>query len=150
MTVYEASMTFRKVRDVTPQVLDNPERVAEYMRDAFDEDPSVEWFYVLLLNRKNRPMGRIAVTRGTATASLVHPREVFRPAILANATAIIVVHNHPSGDPAPSQADSAVTRQLREAADKIQIEILDHVIIGQQDCDAAGQGWYSFAEAGML
>ena len=79
-------------------MVDSPERVFHYIGGAFDEDPTVEWFFVILLNRKNRPLGRVAVTKGTATAALVHPREVFRPAVLANCSAVIVAHNHPSGD----------------------------------------------------
>jgi DNA repair protein RadC len=150
MTIYEAKMSFRKVRDITAPILDSPEVVHAYMTDAFDPDPSVEWFFVILLNRKNRALGRVAITKGTATSSLVHPREVFRPALLANAPALIAVHNHPSGDPAPSSADIRATRLLREAASVLQMDLLDHIICGQADCDPVGNGWYSFAEAGLL
>lgn len=150
MIVYEARLQFRKVREADDPLLDAPDVVARYMSDAFDQDPSVEWFYVILLNRKNRPLGRTVITKGTATASLVHPREVLRPAIIANACGIICAHNHPSGDPAPSSADIRTTRQLREAANAMNIELLDHVIIGQTDCDPTGRGYYSFSEAGLL
>jgi len=91
----------------------------------------VEKFWVLCLNRKNRLMKRIEVTSGTATAALAHPREVFREAVRETAAAVVCVHNHPSGDPAPSTADIHVTRQLREAARTLDIELLDHVIVGQ-------------------
>ena len=76
----------------------------------------VEKFWVLCLNRKNRLIRRHEATSGTASSSLVHPREVFREAIRLGASAAICAHNHPSGDPAPSAADIQVTRQLREAA----------------------------------
>jgi DNA repair protein RadC len=72
-------------------------KVVEYMRGGFDELPLNEQFYVIVLNRKNRPMGRHRVTVGTQTAALAHPREVFRIAVMASAAAIICVHNHPSG-----------------------------------------------------
>lgn len=150
MRIYEASLKYNVVHEGPLAVVDTPERVFQYMEGAFDQDPTVEWFYVILLNRKNRALGRIAITKGTATASLVHPREVFRPAILANATAIVAVHNHPSGDPAPSQADIRATRQLREAAATVQIDLVDHVIIGEPDADPFSQGYYSFAEGGLL
>ena len=149
MRIYEASLKYKLVHQGPLTVVDSPERVFQYMGDAFT-DPTVEWFYVILLNRKNKPLGRVAVTKGTATAALVHPREVFRPAVLANSSAVIVVHNHPSGDPSPSQADIRATRQLREAARTIQIDLLDHVIIGDKDSDPADTGYYSFAEAGLL
>jgi DNA repair protein RadC len=80
----------------------------------------------------------------------VHPREVFREAIREAASAVICVHNHPSGDPLPSAADLKVTQQLREAARAVQIDLLDHVIIGRPAADPAGRGHYSFREAGLL
>jgi len=109
-----------------------------------------EGFYVILLDRKNHPLGRVLVTLGTLTSSLVHPREVFRPAILASAASVILAHNHPSGDPTPSSADIQVTRQLREASRAVDIEILDHVIVGSQESDPAKVGHYSFRNAGLL
>ncbi len=111
---------------------------------------SVEKFWVLCLNRKNRLLKQVEVTSGTATNSLAHPREVFREAIRRGATAIICVHNHPSGDPAPSAADIQVTRQLREAAKTVEIELTDHVIVGRAMADPRGLGFYSFREAGVL
>jgi DNA repair protein RadC len=89
-----------------------------------------EELHVFFLNTKNYITGTQLVSRGTLNASLIHPREVFRGAILANAYAIILVHNHPSGNPEPSNADKQVTKQIRSSADIIGIELLDHVIIG--------------------
>jgi DNA repair protein RadC len=111
---------------------------------------AVEKFWVLCLNRKNRLLKRVEITSGTASSSLVHPREVFREAIREGALAVICVHNHPSGDPAPSAADIQATRQLREAAKTVAIELLDHVIVGQSHRDPSGIGYYSFREAGMI
>lgn len=110
----------------------------------------VEKFWVLCLNRKNILLKRVEVTSGTASSSLVHPREVFREAIRLGALSIAAVHNHPSGDPSPSSADIQVTRQLREAARTIGIDLLDHIIVGNPAVDPRGQGFYSFHEAGLL
>jgi DNA repair protein RadC len=110
----------------------------------------VEKFWVLCLNRKNRLLKRVEITSGTATSSLAHPREVFREAIRHGATAIACVHNHPSGDPAPSAADVQVTRQLRDAARAVDIDLMDHVIVGQASADPRGLGYYSFREAGVI
>lgn len=111
---------------------------------------AVEKFWVLCLNRKNRLMRRVEVTSGTATAALAHPREVFREAIRESASAVICAHNHPSGDPAPSAADLHLTRQLREASKAVDIDLLDHVVIGRPTADPLGRGYYSFREAGVL
>jgi DNA repair protein RadC len=80
----------------------------------------------------------------------VHPREFFREASREGASAVICVHNHPSGDPAPSAADIRMTRTLRAAAETLDIKLLDHVIIGQPATDPTGTGFYSFAQAGLL
>lgn len=130
-------------------LMDNPEKIFRWLHPVADGEP-VEKFWVLSLNRKNRLIKCRAVTSGTATASLVHPREVFREAIRNSASALVCAHNHPSGDPSPSQADIRATRQLREAAKVVQLDLLDHVIIGQCEHDPSGQGYYSFAESGLL
>ena len=111
---------------------------------------TVEKFWVLCLNRKNRLLKRIEVTSGTATSALAHPREVFRAAIRESASAVVCVHNHPSGDPAPSAPDLHVTRTLREAAKTVEIELVDHVIIGRPAADPLSRGYFSFREAGLL
>ncbi len=107
------------------------------------EDLPVEEFHVLVLDAQHRMERDITVTRGILNSSLVHPREVFREAIAERAAAVILVHNHPSGDPAPSADDRAVTDQLVAAGPLLDIPVHDHVIIGR--------GRYtSFAEAGLL
>ena len=105
---------------------------------------------MLCLNRKNRLIKQVEITSGTATNTLSHPREVFREAIRHGATAVICVHNHPSGDPAPSSADLQITRQLREAAKAVDIHLHDHVILGRLQADPRGLGYYSFRHSGML
>jgi DNA repair proteins len=103
----------------------------------------VEEFHVAVLDSQHRLERDIAVTRGLLNSSLVHPREVFREAIAENAAAIILIHNHPSGDPTPSADDRVVTEQLVQAGRVLDIPVQDHIIIGR--------GRYlSFAEAGLL
>jgi DNA repair protein RadC len=130
-------------------VLNRPELVAAHMA-PLARGLEVEKFWVLCLNRKNRLRKLVELTSGTATATLAHPREVFRSAVQHGATAITCVHNHPSGDPAPSSADLQVTRQLREASRALDIELLDHVIVGEVTADPMGLGFYSFRKAGIL
>ena len=108
------------------------------MRDLPHEE-----FHILLLNIRNVVIRDLQVTRGTLDGSLVHPREVFRPAVVHAAAAIVLVHNHPSGDPTPSSEDRTVTRQLRNAGRSVGIEVLDHVVVGESR-------YFSFMEAGEL
>jgi DNA repair protein RadC len=110
-------------------VLDNPEAVADLMREA-TRLQEVETFQVLLLNTRRRLIDIAKISDGTLDTILVHPREVFKPAIAANAAAVVLVHNHPSGDPTPSEADVKVTRDLIRAGQLLKIEVLDHVILG--------------------
>jgi DNA repair protein RadC len=100
-----------------------------------------ESFYVLLLDGKNRVQAEVRVSEGSLTAALVHPREVFAPAIRDGAAALILVHNHPSGDPTPSAEDVALTERLRQVGDLVGVRILDHVVVGR------GR-WVSMAESG--
>ena len=150
MRVYEAKLVYSLVSLGDETRLDKPAKIVDYLRSAFDENPMQEAFYAVYLDRKNHPIGRHLITIGTVDSTLVAPREVFRGAILASASALVVAHNHPSGDPAPSQADVRVTRALREAAKIIEIALLDHVIVGDTKADPLGVGHYSFREAGLL
>jgi DNA repair protein RadC len=107
------------------------------------EDLPVEEFHVAVLDTQHRLERDVTITRGILNSSLVHPREVFREAIAERAAAIVLVHNHPSGDPSPSADDRAVTEQLVAAGRLLDIPVHDHVIVGR--------GRYmSFAEAGLL
>lgn len=130
-------------------VFDEPEKVYRYVF-PISTSLSVEKFWILCLTRKNTLVRMSEITSGTAVASLVHPREVFREAIRHGAVALIAVHNHPSGDPSPSSADIRVTRQLREAAKIVDIELLDHIVVGNESYDPRGIGYYSFRDAGIL
>ncbi len=101
-------------------------RMGPRLRDVPQEE-----FHALLLNTRHRVLREVLVTRGTLDSALIHPREVFRPAVGEGAASVILVHNHPSGDPTPSAEDRAVTRQLAEAGRAVGIPVLDHVVIGR-------------------
>jgi DNA repair protein RadC len=150
MRVFEAKIVYSLISLGEEVRLDRADKVADYVRSAFEEHPMQEAFYCVYLDRKNHPLGRHLITLGTVDSTLVAPREVFRGAILASASGVVVAHNHPSGDPAPSQADLRVTRTLRDAAKILQIELLDHVVVGDVKADPQGRGVYSFREAGLL
>jgi len=116
------------------QICEEPQQVANYWRMHIAThpyfNPECECFVVLLLNTRRRVKGHQLVTVGTMDTLLVHAREVFRTAIVCSASAIALTHNHPSGDPTPSEADIKVTRDLIRAGQLLKIEVLDHVIIG--------------------
>lgn len=122
-------------RRFAEEVLSDAERVAT-PRDVYRRfelrlrDLRQEEFHVLLLNTQNAVVRELMVTRGILDASVVHPREVFAPALIEAAAAVILVHNHPSGDPTPSPADRDITRQLVEAGRVLGIPVRDHVVIG--------------------
>jgi DNA repair protein RadC len=116
--------------------------VADYYMPTF-AGKKREQFQVLLLDRKNRIMREVMISQGSLTASVVHPREVFNPAIRDSAAAVVCVHNHPSGDPQPSQEDRALTARLVEAGRLLGIQVLDHVIVGRDT-------YMSFADEGLL
>lgn len=109
-----------------------------------------EVFWVLPLDAKNRMKSPpVEITRGILDASLVHPREVFAPAIRLACAAVILAHNHPSGDPAPSAEDIRITRQIVEAGRIVDIHVLDHVVLGKPDADDA-RGFTSLKESGLI
>jgi len=139
--------------EVLDPVCNTPEALCRVWRETVAAeplfDPEKEVFAAFFLNRKNRLKAYQIVTIGTLGSALVHPREVFRPAIAQAAAGVIAAHNHPSGDPSPSSADIQVTRQLREAARVLGIDLIDHVIVGDSRLHC-GPGHYSFREAGLI
>jgi DNA repair protein RadC len=121
---------------------DAKEFARKHLVPYFSDKCDAEEFLIVTLDTQHRPIRIVRVTRGTVNASLVHPREVFRPAIADCAAAMFLVHNHPSGDPTPSQEDRAVTRRLKDAAAIIGISILDHLIVGDTIVSLAEYGWF--------
>lgn len=120
----------------------SPEDAVRAVSDRL-RDLEVEEFHILALSSQHDLLKAVLVTRGVLDGSLVHPREVFRAAMAEAAAGIILIHNHPSGDPTPSAEDRAVTRQLVAAGEVVGIPVLDHVIV-------AGDRWTSFATQGYL
>lgn len=136
-----ATRLIQEQRPALPRVR-SPEDVAALLSPRMRDLP-VEEFHVLALDSQSRVRRDVLVTRGLLNSALVHPREVFRSAIAEAAAGIIVVHNHPSGDPTPSAEDKAVTRQLAEAGKLLDLPLYDHVIL-------AGDRFLSFVSAGLL
>ncbi len=124
------------------QSLRSSEDVFRHFRDDLEKEKR-ELFYVVLLNNKNKKIRDVKISEGSLTASLVHPREVYNPVIRESAAAVIFVHNHPSGDPAPSPEDIEITRRLKEVGDLMGVRVLDHVVVGRDR-------YFSFNDKGML
>jgi DNA repair protein RadC len=134
-------------REESP-VLDNPATVVNFIRET-NRLKNVESFQVLLLNVRKKLIRVEEISHGLLDTILVHPREVFRAAIAANAAGIVLIHNHPSGDPAPSEADIKVTRDLIRAGHLLKIEVVDHVIIGRATA-ARAKDFASLRELGYF
>lgn len=129
------------------QLCETPEQAANYWRLAIATNPyfnrEVECFAVLLINTRRRVRGHQLLSIGTLDTILVHPREVFRVAIIAAAAAVVLMHNHPSGEPTPSEADIKITRDLIRAGQLLKIEVLDHVIMGNPNfCSLRQLGYF--------
>lgn len=139
-------MRIRECAPTTTTVIDTPESAAAYWRQNIPSadwfDPAKESFIVLVLNTRKRVIGHNLVTLGTLDACTIHPREVFRPAIIAAGSAVILMHNHPSGDPTPSEADIKVTRDLIRAGELLKIQVIDHVIVGQTFSSLRSLGYF--------
>lgn len=134
------------VREEAPAYLQarrisRPEDVYELLHDLQRE--TKEHFLALHLDGKNRIICLDRVSTGSLNQSIVHPREVFKGALLSSAAAVVLVHNHPSGDPTPSTEDREITRRLREVGDLVGIKVLDHVIVGEDR-------YVSFSELGII
>jgi DNA repair protein RadC len=120
------------------------EDVMRFARPIFaDLDADKEHFILLALNNKNRVNGYKVISTGTLTASLVRPGDVYRAALHLAAAAVVFIHNHPSGDPMPSQEDFEITRRLKECGEMLAIRVLDHVVLG-------ADRYYSFSDRGHL
>lgn len=133
--VKECSVLYQKRKITSPS--DGAELIKEFL-----EDSDREKFVVVYLNTKNEPTAIHTVSVGTVNASLVHPREVMKGAILSNAASMILFHNHPSSDTKPSSEDRAITKRLVEAGKILGVEVIDHIIIGD--------GYYSFKEHDLI
>ena len=129
-------------------LLDNPGRIAELLREH-NRLHDVENFSIILLNTRRRLIRVEVISQGTLDTLLVHPREVFKHAIAANAAAIVLAHNHPSGDPTPSEADIKWTRDIIRAGQLLKIDVCDHVVLGRATPERP-QDWCSLRELGYF
>lgn len=168
--IYETKVTSTVIREISypgaDLEADTPEKVVaawqNFVTQCTWHDPLKEAMVVWNLNTRNQILDFNLVSLGTLNATLTHPREVFRPAIVCGACSIIITHNHPSGDPTPSEADIKATREIKRAGDLLRIELLDHVVIGKPSnstkdsirsaCHATvrRQGFASLREMGYL
>lgn len=127
-------------------LVDTPDRAFDYWKTNVATapwfDPAKEAFVILILNARRRILGHNLVALGGLDSVSVHPREVFRPVIVAAGSALILAHNHPSLDPTPSEADIRVTRDLVRAGQLLKIEVLDHVIVGSTFTSLRSLGYF--------
>jgi len=128
--MYIAEITTRKYRGKVPQPLRGPEDVLSLTRSL--EKEVKEHFLVLLLNARQEVFRKETVSVGSLSGSIVHPREVFRPGLIHAAASMVIVHNHPSGDPEPSDEDLQITERLTKAGKLLGIAVLDHVIVASR------------------
>ena len=129
------------------QICDTPEQAAVYWKTHIAShpyfNPECECLVVLILNTRRRIKGHYLVSVGTMDTILCHAREVFRLAIMASASAIVIAHNHPSGDPTPSDADIKITRDLIRAGQLLKIEVLDHIVMGHNHTSLRSLGYFA-------
>ena len=142
-SLYELHQVAKRGAQIT-----TPAAVYDFIRDRAQQQET-ECFYVLTLNTKNTLTDCVEVSRGSLNASIVEPRETFRIAIVNGAAAVILVHNHPSGDPTPSAEDVAITKRLVKAGEVLGIAVWDHVIIGLPSPDRPA-GYCSLREIGLI
>ena len=142
----KACFELGKRQDLEPELKDfdikDPESVIKAIRASI-RDKAKEHFKLILLNTRNKIIGISTISIGTLNTSLVHPREVFKEAILHNAMSVVLAHNHPSGDPEPSEDDLTITRRLVEAGKILGVEVIDHIIISKN-------GFFSFKDKGLM
>jgi len=142
----KACFELGKRQDLEPELKDfdikNPQSVVKAIQSSI-KDKAKEHFKLILLNTRNKIIGISTVSIGTLNSNLVHPREVFKDAISHSAASVVFAHNHPSGDPEPSEDDLTITKRLTEAGKILGIEVLDHIIITKN-------GFFSFKEKGLI
>jgi DNA repair protein RadC len=142
----KACFELGKRQDLEPEMknfdIKDPQSIVKAIRASI-KDKAKEHFKLILLNPRNKIIGISTVSVGTLNTSLAHPREIFKEAIIHNAMSVVLAHNHPSGDPEPSEDDLTITKRLTEAGKILGIEVVDHIIIGKNN-------FCSFKEKGLL
>jgi DNA repair protein RadC len=142
----KACFELGKRKDLEPEQKDfdikDPQSIVKAIRASI-KDKAKEHFKLILLNARNKILGISTISIGSLNASIVHPREVFKDAIVHNAYSVVLAHNHPSGDPEPSEDDLTITRRLVEAGKILGVEVIDHIIISKN-------GFFSFKDKGLM
>jgi DNA repair protein RadC len=142
----KACFELGKRKDLEPELKDfdikDPQSVIKAIRASI-KDKAKEHFKLIFLNARNKILGISTISIGSLNASIVHPREVFKDAIMHNAYSVVLAHNHPSGDPEPSENDIKMTKKLVESGKILGIEVIDHIIVGKNE-------FCSFKERGLL
>ena len=142
----KACFELGKRQDLEPELKDydikNPQSVVKAIRASI-KDKAKEHFKLILLDTRNKIIGISTISIGTLNASLVHPREIFKEAIIHNSASVVLAHNHPSGDPEPSEEDLTITKRLVDSGKILGIEVIDHIIIGKTN-------FFSFKERGLI
>ena len=136
-----------EIQETVP-LMEGPDAIADLLREEC-RPYAVENYFTILLDTRQRLIRKVQLTSGTLDAAIVHPRDVFRHAVVANASAMVLAHNHPSGDPTPSKADITVTRDLVRAGQLLKIEVLDHIILGRRT-DERPRDFVSMKELGYI
>jgi len=131
VTVYVCELTKRKYRGPKPREIRGPDDVVAVVGPKLRRELR-EHFLVLLLNARHEVLGKETVSIASLDASILHPRHIFKPAITQSAASIVLVHNHPSGDPEPSEEDLSITKRLVEAGELVGVSVLDHVIVASR------------------
>jgi DNA repair protein RadC len=149
VTVMEIARRIREQGKDAAPCFENPAQVYDFFADII-QGLEVEKCWVLCLNVRLRLVRCVELSSGTTQATLIEPSGIFRQAVRFHANSVMLVHNHPSGDPEPSRADYEATRRAVEAGKVLGILVRDHVILGNPANDRAGQGWFSFKTAGVL
>lgn len=139
---YKLQLVRDRTVSIPSRICTSPREAADLFR-AYIGDSDREHVVAIFLDSQNRFIGLHTISVGTIEYCIVNPREVFKAALLCNATSLVLAHNHPSGDPAPSEDDIRLTRQLQEAAELLDIPMMDHIIIGESS-------YSSFYELGLL
>lgn len=135
ITINELKMVREKetIYHINGRSLNCPDKLASFCNEAFDlANRSEEWVILVALDIKLNLASAFVVSRGTINSSLIHPREVYKRALLCNAAGVVLVHNHPSGDVKPSKEDVATTKRLIEAGEVLGIQFIDHIIVGTE------------------
>lgn len=145
---FELARRFEDRREFSAPISGSRDVFEFFEKRALPLDRESCW--ILSLDVKLRPLRYDEVSAGTANGSLFHPRDFLRPAVRCNAECVVLVHNHPSGDSTPSSSDVRITKKLAEAAATLDIRLIDHVIIGRRNIPPHLEGYFSFADSGLL